>query len=131
MTKVVQQLGKDHVIDLNVIIPSTSGLDLVCAQAYLGGVSIAEVLLCGAGVVICGRRSYVVEFKKELLRLKNYTNLVFPIGEIESNGESVITKEKTTSGIANVQTVTAQLLYEIQDPLYYSSDVTARREACK
>jgi hypothetical protein len=38
----------------------------------------------------------------------------------------VITKEQDAGGILNVQTVTAQLLYEIQGPLYYNSDVTAR-----
>ncbi|KAF2440515.1 DUF1446-domain-containing protein [Karstenula rhodostoma CBS 690.94] len=196
MAKVVQQLVKDHGTDLKVSwvtgddvttqftdllksgeefpsLPSDTpidqwGVEPVCAQAYLGGVGIAEALRHGADIVICGRVTdaapvvgaamwyhnwgredftelahalmaghllecssyvtggYYTGFKKELLPSKNCTNLGFPIGEIESNGEFVITKEKTAGGIVNVQTVTAQLLYEIQGPLYYNSDVTAR-----
>jgi hypothetical protein len=196
MAKVVQQLVKDHGTALKVSwvtgddvttqftemlksgekfpsLPSDTpidqwGVEPVCAQAYLGGVGIAEALRYGADIVICGRVAdaapvvgaamwyhnwdredftklahalmaghllecssyvtggYYTGFKKELLQSNNCTNLGFPIGEIESNGEFVITKEKTAGGIVNVQTVTAQLLYEIQGPLYYNSDVTAR-----
>jgi hypothetical protein len=43
----------------------------------------------------------------------------------------VITKEQDAGGILNVQTATAQLLYEIQGPLYYNSDVTARLDGIK
>ncbi|KAF2827928.1 DUF1446-domain-containing protein [Ophiobolus disseminans] len=196
MAKVVQRLVKEHGTDLKVAwvtgddvttqftellkagetfasLPSDTpidqwGVDPVCAQAYLGGVGIAEALRHGADIVICGRVAdaapvvgaamwyhnwdrqdftqlahalvaghllecssyvtggYYTGFKKELLYSDNCTNLGFPIGEIEANGEFVVTKEETAGGIVNVQTVTAQLLYEIQGPLYYNSDVTAR-----
>jgi hypothetical protein len=58
--------------------------------------------------------------------VNNCTNLGFPIAEISADGSLIITKEENAGGILNVQTVTAQLLYEIQGPLYYNSDVTAR-----
>jgi hypothetical protein len=59
------------------------------------------------------------------LQTNNCTNLGFPIAEISGDGGLVITKEETAGGILNIQTVSAQLLYEIQGPLYYNSDVTA------
>ena len=142
----------------------------LCAQAYLGGVGIAEALKAGADIVICGRvadaspvvgaamwwhgwsrtdfgklanaliaghliecSSYVTGgaysgFKSELLQTNNFTNMGFPIAEIGSEGQVVITKEKKSGGIVTVNTCTAQLLYEIQGPLYYNSDVTADLE---
>ncbi|KAF2681422.1 DUF1446-domain-containing protein [Lentithecium fluviatile CBS 122367] len=74
---------------------------------------------------------YFTGFKKELLYANNCTNLGFPIGEIEADGEFVITKEENAGGIVSIQTVTSQLLYEIQGPLYYNSDVTARFDGIK
>lgn len=67
-------------------------------------------------------------FKKELLQGNDFTNLGFPIAEIGSNGQVVITKEKNSGGIVTVGTCSAQLVYEIQGPLYYNCDVTANLE---
>jgi hypothetical protein len=53
------------------------------------------------------------------------TNIGFPIAEIRKRGEVVITKQKGTGGEVNVETCKAQLLYEIQGPWYFNSDVTA------
>lgn len=53
----------------------------------------------------------------------------FPIVEVEFNGECIITKEKDTGGLVEVGTATTQLIYEIQGPLYYNSDVTADLES--
>jgi len=50
----------------------------------------------------------------------------FPIAEIASNGLSVITKMPGTGGAVTVDTVTAQLLYEIAGPRYPVPDVVAR-----
>ena len=69
-------------------------------------------------------------FKKDVLK-SNCTNLGFPIAEIESNGQFVITKEKNTGGLVSLETVTVQLIYEIQGPYYYNSDVTANLEGIK
>jgi hypothetical protein len=70
-------------------------------------------------------------FKKDLLKQNNCTNLGFPIAEIEANGQFVITKEKAAGGLVITETVTAQLIYEIQGPYYYNSDVTASLENIK
>ncbi|KAK5044466.1 hypothetical protein LTR84_010747 [Exophiala bonariae] len=48
-----------------------------------------------------------------------------PIAEIHSNGEFVITKLTGSGGAVTTETVKAQLLYEIQGPWYFNSDVTA------
>ncbi|KAF2646477.1 DUF1446-domain-containing protein [Massarina eburnea CBS 473.64] len=51
----------------------------------------------------------------------------YPIAEIGADGSVVVTKQKgpSTGGAVTVDTCTAQLLYEIQGPLYFNSDVTA------
>ena len=49
----------------------------------------------------------------------------FPICAIDNKGEGVMYKEKNTGGCMTVNSVTSQLLYEIQGPLYYNCDVTA------
>lgn len=49
--------------------------------------------------------------------------LGFPIAEIAADGSSVITKRKAEGGAVTVDTVTAQLLYEIQGPRYLNPDV--------
>ncbi|KAJ7678721.1 DUF1446 domain-containing protein [Mycena rosella] len=54
-----------------------------------------------------------------------WLDLGYPIAEIGADGDVVITKEKGRGGVVNVATCTAQLLYEIQGPWYFNSDVTA------
>jgi hypothetical protein len=48
----------------------------------------------------------------------------FPIAEIAPDGSSVITKHPGTGGLVSVDTVTAQLFYEIQGSDYLNPDVT-------
>ncbi|KAK1056125.1 hypothetical protein LTR74_015157 [Friedmanniomyces endolithicus] len=54
-----------------------------------------------------------------------WSNLGFPIAEISRLGQVIITKNSGSAGALTTQTCTSQLLYEIQGPYYYNSDVTA------
>jgi hypothetical protein len=52
----------------------------------------------------------------------------FPLAEIHADGSSVITKHSGTGGLVSVDTVTAQLLYEITGARYANPDATARMD---
>lgn len=52
-------------------------------------------------------------------------SISFPILEIDSDGTFVITKQNRGDGLVSIDTCKAQLLYEIQGPYYYNSDVVA------
>ncbi|OAA65181.1 hypothetical protein SPI_01968 [Niveomyces insectorum RCEF 264] len=72
---------------------------------------------------VCG--GYYSGFKS---LMNNCENIGFPIAEVLADGSCIISKEPNTDGEVSVGTVESQLLYEIQGPLYYGSDVTARLE---
>ncbi|MQA96945.1 MAG: acyclic terpene utilization AtuA family protein [Streptosporangiales bacterium] len=55
----------------------------------------------------------------------------FPIAEISRDGSAVITKHEGTGGAVTVDTVTAQLLYEIGNPAYLNSDVTTHLDTLR
>ncbi len=52
----------------------------------------------------------------------------FPLAEIHADGSAVITKHPGTGGLVSVDTVTAQLLYEVTGARYANPDVTARMD---
>ncbi|KAI2083754.1 hypothetical protein LOZ36_005452 [Ophidiomyces ophidiicola] len=55
-----------------------------------------------------------------------WTNIGYPIAEISSEGQVIITKQSySTGGAVTIDTCSSQLLYEIQGPIYFNSDVTA------
>jgi hypothetical protein len=77
---------------------------------------------------VCG--GYYSAFK-DLLKAKKHLNVGFPIAEVDSVGECILTKEENTGGCITTGSVTSQLLYEIQGPLYFNSDVVAQLENIK
>lgn len=55
----------------------------------------------------------------------------FPIAEVRRDGSSVITKHEGTGGAVTVDTVEAQLMYEIQSARYAGPDVTTRLDSIR
>lgn len=55
----------------------------------------------------------------------------FPIAEVRRDGSTVITKHAGTGGAVTVDTVKAQLMYEIQSPRYAGPDVTTRLDSIR
>lgn len=91
-----------------------------------GSLIIGHLLECAAYV----SGGYSSDFK-DLLKQGKHINLGFPICDINEKGEGVMYKEKNTGGWMTVNSVTSQLLYEIQGPQYYNCDVTAQLEGIK
>ncbi|KAE8152388.1 DUF1446-domain-containing protein [Aspergillus avenaceus] len=55
-----------------------------------------------------------------------WSNIGYPIAEISASGRAIITMQSyATGGAVTVDTCSSQLLYEIQGPWYFNSDVTA------
>jgi len=85
----------------------------------LAGATVAgHIVECGAQAT-GGNYSFIEE-------VPSFLNVGFPIAEIFEDGSSVITKHPGTGGLVSVDTVKAQLLYEIREPRYLSPDVAAR-----
>ena len=84
-----------------------------------GAIAAGHVIECGAQT--CGGN---YAFFTELPDLSK--PLGFPIAEVDADGSAVITKHPGTGGAVTVETVTAQLLYEIGQPAYANPDVVTR-----
>jgi hypothetical protein len=84
-----------------------------------GAVVAGHIIECGAqatGGNFSGFRALPAESRAKPLG--------FPIAEIARDGSCVITKHDGTGGAVTVDTVTAQLVYEIQSVRYLGPDVT-------
>jgi hypothetical protein len=88
-------------------------------DALAGAVVAGHVIECGPQAT-----GGNFAFFRELPHLDQ--PLGFPIAEMSADGSSVITKHPGTGGAVTVDTVTAQLLYEIDGARYPGPDVTAR-----
>ncbi|MDX1890306.1 acyclic terpene utilization AtuA family protein [Mycolicibacterium sp. 050158] len=87
-------------------------------DALAGAVAAGHVIECGTQAT-GGNFAFFTE-------VPDLSHPGFPIAEIEADGTSVITKHAGTGGLVSVDTVTAQLLYEISGPRYANPDVTLR-----
>jgi Acyclic terpene utilisation family protein AtuA len=83
-----------------------------------GAVAAGHVIECGAQAT-GGNYAFFTE-------IGDLTHPGFPIAEVHPDGSSVITKHPGTGGAVSVETVTAQLLYEITGARYANPDVTLR-----
>ena len=93
-------------------------------DALAGSLIAGHLIECSS--YVCG--GYYSGFKD---LFDGCENLGFPIAAVEASGDAVFTKEADTGGEMSVGTLTSQLVYEIQGPLYYNSDVTAKIEGIK
>jgi Acyclic terpene utilisation family protein AtuA len=86
-------------------------------DALAGATVAGHILECGAQAT-GGNFSFFTEH--------DVRHPGFPVAEIDADGSSVITKHTGTGGAVTTETVTAQLLYEIDGPRYLGPDVVAR-----
>jgi hypothetical protein len=87
-------------------------------DALAGAVAAGHVIECGAQAT-GGNYAFFTE-------VADLTHPGFPLAEIHPDGSSVITKHPGTGGAVTIDTVTAQLLYEISGARYANPDVTLR-----
>ncbi|MBW2637702.1 MAG: DUF1446 domain-containing protein, partial [Deltaproteobacteria bacterium] len=85
----------------------------------LAGASVAgHIVECGAQAT-GGNYSFIDE-------VPSFLNVGYPIAEVYEDGSFAITKHPGTGGLVSVDTVKAQLLYEVRDPKYLTPDAAAR-----
>jgi hypothetical protein len=87
-------------------------------DALAGAVAAGHVIECGAQAT-GGNYSFFTE-------VDGLERPGFPLAEIEADGSATVTKHPGTGGAVTTETVTAQLLYEIDGPRYLNPDVVAR-----
>ena len=85
-----------------------------------GAVVAGHIIECGTQA--CGGN--FAGFKTLMEKGQFDRPLGFPIAEIDADGSFVVTKHEGTGGAVTVDTVTAQLVYEIQGEQYLNPDVT-------
>ena len=82
-------------------------------------------------VLECGTQATGGNFSGFLSLPDRDRPLGFPVAEIAADGSSVITKHAGTGGAVTVDTVTAQLVYEIQSTRYLGPDVTTHLDSVR
>jgi hypothetical protein len=92
-------------------------------DALAGAVAAGHVIECGAQATGGNFSGF--------LEIGDLSRPGFPIAEVDRDGSSVITKHEGTGGAVTVDTVTAQLLYEIGDPAYLNPDVIAHLDTAR
>lgn len=92
-------------------------------DALAGATTAGHIIECGTQAT-GGNFAFFTE-------IRDLLHPGFPIAEIRADGSSVITKHPGTAGAVTVDTVTAQLLYEIGDERYLGPDVTTRLDSIR
>ncbi|MFI2476411.1 acyclic terpene utilization AtuA family protein [Nocardia xishanensis] len=115
-----------RVTDASVIVgPAAAhfGWSRTDYDALAGAVVAGHVIECGTQAT-GGNYAFFTE-------LADLGRPGFPIAEIRRDGSSVITKHDGTGGAVTVDTVEAQLMYEIQGARYAGPDVTTRLDSIR
>ena len=103
------------------------------AVAHFGWGPTAYDELAGAvvagHVLECGTQATGGNFSGFRSLPRSGRPLGFPIAELARDGSCVVTKHDDTGGAVTVDTVTAQLVYEIQSTQYLGPDVTTRLDS--
>lgn len=92
-------------------------------DALAGAVAAGHVIECGAQAT-GGNYAFFAE-------IAGMDAIGFPVTEIYPDGSSVITKHPGTGGAVTRETVTAQLLYEVDGPRYANPDVVTRLDTAQ
>ncbi len=105
------------------------------AVAHFGWTPTSYDELAGAvvagHVLECGTQATGGNFSGFKTLPRDGRPLGFPLAEIAADGSSVITKHSGTGGAVTVDTVTAQLVYEIQSARYLNPDVTTHLDSIR
>ncbi|OBH86180.1 acyclic terpene utilization AtuA family protein [Mycobacterium scrofulaceum] len=115
-----------RVTDASVIVGAAAahfGWTRTDYDQLAGAVVAGHVIECGVQAT-GGNYSFFTE----ILESSGLLHAGFPLAEVHADGSSVITKHPGTGGLVSVDTVTAQLLYEITGARYANPDVTARMD---
>jgi len=103
------------------------------AMAHFGWEPTAYDELAGAvvagHVLECGAHATGGNFSGFTAFPRSAQPLGFPIAELSADGSSVITKHDDTGGLVSLDTVTAQLMYEVQSTHYLGPDVTTHLDS--
>ena len=116
-----------RVTDASVIVgPAAAhfGWDRADYDRLAGAVAAGHVIECGVQAT-GGNYAFFVE----AAAVTDLLHPGFPLAEINADGSSVITKHAGTGGLVSVDTVTAQVLYEITGARYANPDVTLRMDS--
>ncbi|KAE8765571.1 acyclic terpene utilization AtuA family protein [Georgenia thermotolerans] len=92
-------------------------------DALAGAVAAGHVIECGAQAT-GGNFAFFTE-------LAGMERVGFPLAEVHADGSAVITKHPGTGGAVTVETITAQLLYEVGGPRYLTPDVVVRLDTVR
>ena len=105
------------------------------AIAHFGWAATDHDQLAGAVVVghvlECGTQATGGNFSGFKTLPLDGRPLAFPVAELAADGTSAITKHDDTGGAVTVDTVTAQLVYEIQSTRYLDPDVTTQLDTIR
>ncbi|OQV06787.1 hypothetical protein CLAIMM_11313 isoform 1 [Cladophialophora immunda] len=114
--------------DIVVTGRTTDASAIVAAAAWWHGWQpdqydhLAQAVVCGH-IMECSMYATGGNFSGYKALFDKPHDTAFPIAEVDADGQFVITKTAHMNGMVTPQTITAQILYEIQGNIYLNPDV--------